>query len=99
VKVVIADEAEINLEDIADRNAVDSPVRAVSFVRELRAICGALAELPSAWPLMPGREPSGVRRRVHGNYLIFFQIEKEQVTVVRILHGARDYEAILFPNG
>lgn len=40
----------------------------------------------------------GVRRRPHGNYLIFYRVTPESVEVLHILHGARDYEAVLFPD-
>jgi plasmid stabilization system protein ParE len=39
----------------------------------------------------------GIRRRVHGNYLIFYRVREELVEVVHVLHGARDYET-LFQN-
>jgi toxin ParE1/3/4 len=35
---------------------------------------------------------------VHGNYLILYDFDGENVDVVRILHGAMDYERILFPE-
>lgn len=33
---------------------------------------------------------------MHGNYLIFFRVSDEAVDVLHILHGARDYEKLLF---
>lgn len=98
MKVVIAHEAETDLEDIADRIAIDSPARALSFVRELRVSCRTLADRPRAWPLMPDRGHGEIRRRLHGAYLIFFRIGDDAVTVLRVLHGARDYDALLFPD-
>jgi len=50
-----------------------------------------------AFPLL-GRSDSGIRRRVYGRYLIFYRIEEDTVQIVHILHGAMDYEAILFPK-
>ena len=47
---------------------------------------------------MPRHAHLGVRRRVHGAYLIFYRIEKEAVVIIHILHGSRDYEALLFPD-
>ncbi len=38
----------------------------------------------------------GIRRRSYGDYLIFYRIDDEQISIVHILHGARDYEALLF---
>jgi plasmid stabilization system protein ParE len=40
----------------------------------------------------------GMRRVAHGNYLIFFRIVDARVEVVHVLHGARDYEHLLFPD-
>jgi plasmid stabilization system protein ParE len=66
---------------------------------ELRDACATLAQLPEGYPLVPCYERSSVRRRVYGNYLIFYHIVDRQIQVLHILHGARDYEAILFPEG
>lgn len=39
-----------------------------------------------------------MRRRVHGADLIFYRIGEDAVEVLHILHGARDYERILFSD-
>ncbi|WP_400769598.1 type II toxin-antitoxin system RelE/ParE family toxin [Methylosinus sporium] len=97
--VVIATRAEADLERIGERIAEESPQRAVSFVRELREICEGLGDMPKRFPLAPRFERAGIRRRVHGNYLIFYRIGRETVEVVHVLHGAMDYEPLLFPEG
>lgn len=97
--VVIADQAEVDLETIADHIAEHSPERAMIFVRELRDACEALADMPRRYPLVPLHEHAGIRRRVHGDYLIFYRISAETVDVIHVLHGARDYEPLLFPPG
>lgn len=90
-------EAERDLEAIGDFIAQDNPVRAISFLRELRIKCLTLADLPNGFPLVPRYEALGIRRRRHGNYLIFYRVEVERLVVIHILHGAQDYDAILFP--
>jgi plasmid stabilization system protein ParE len=65
--VVITDEAEVDLERIGDHIAADNPLRAVTFVRELREKCEALADAPRGYPLVPRHEHVGVRRRPYGN--------------------------------
>jgi plasmid stabilization system protein ParE len=35
---------------------------------------------------------------VHADYLIFYRVGAELVEVIHILHGAQDYEALLFPK-
>lgn len=93
--VVLTAEAESDLESIGDYIAQDNPGRALTFIRELREQCATLADFPSRFPLVPGYELKGVRRRVFGNYAIFYRAEADRVLVLHVLHGARDYEAIL----
>lgn len=94
--VYLTAEAESDLETIGDYIARDNPGRAISFVRELRAKCLNLAALPRGFPLVERYEKHGVRRRVHENYVIFYRLDVEKVIVIHVLHGARDYERILF---
>lgn len=96
--VEFSDEAESDLEQIADYIARDSPRRALTFVQELRGKCEALATTPKGFPLVSRYEQHGIRRRVHGNYLIFYRMEDEYVVIVHVLHGAMDYAAILFES-
>lgn len=99
MKVVLTEKARGDLEDIGDYIAQDDPSRARTFVQELIARTRAIGDAPKGSPLVPRYEHSGVRRRVHGAYLIFYRVEAEQVTIIHILHGAQDYEALLFPQG
>ena len=55
--------------------------------------------MPRAFPLIPRYEQHGIRRRPSGNYLIFYRFEDDRLTVLHVLHGTRDYEALLFPTG
>lgn len=91
-------EAEYDLETISDYIARDNPARALSFLQELRSKCLGLADMPERFPLVPRYEATGVRRRGHGDYLIFYRVEAEKVIIIHILHGAQNYDAILFPS-
>jgi toxin ParE1/3/4 len=95
--VVITAEAEADLESIGDHTAKDNPARAASFIRELRGQCMELADIPHAFPLVPRYEHYGIRRRVHGNYLIFYRLDPDSLIVLYVLHGMMDYASILFP--
>lgn len=99
MKVLITAEAEADLEAIGDYIARDNPVRAMSFVRELYQLCLDIADMPQAWPLVPRYERHGVRRRVHGRYLIFYRISADRITILHILSGAMDVKRILFLEG
>ncbi|MDR0275203.1 MAG: type II toxin-antitoxin system RelE/ParE family toxin [Burkholderiaceae bacterium] len=86
--------AEHDLESIGDYIAADSPVRAVSFVLELREQCQRIARNPWGYRARP-ELGEGLRSCAWGNYVIFFEAETDEVAIVRILHGARDLPAAL----
>ncbi|GGE27242.1 Plasmid stabilization system protein ParE [Gemmobacter megaterium] len=99
MKVVLTAEAEADLEAISDYIARDNPARALSYLRELYQLCLDIADMPQAWPVVSRYEHHGIRRRVHGRYLIFYRIRADRITILHILNGAMDVEAILFPDG
>ena len=98
MKVVYTTAAQVDLVEIAAWIAQDSPSHAESFAARLRQACEALAHLPRRFQLVPGHEASGIRRRPYGNCLIFYWIKNDTVEILHVLHGARDYEKILFPE-
>lgn len=88
-------EAVRDLEAIGDYIAGENLSRAVSFIRDLRQACLGLADMPLRFPLLTGYEARDVRRRLHGNYLIFFLVQDEEAIVLHILHGASDYRSVM----
>lgn len=98
MRLVLTAGAKNELLRIGDAIARDHPRRALSFIEELEAGCACLTEMPRPYPLLPRHERADIRRAVHGNYLIFYQIGPDTVEVLHILHGAQDYEGILFPE-
>jgi len=97
-RLSFTDAAENDLEAIGDYIAEDSPAQALRLVRELRVDCAKLTTMPKRHPLLPGYGSTGIRRRVFGNYLIFYRVEADTVEILHILHGAMNYEAVLFPD-
>ena len=93
--VRLAAAVERDLEAIGDYIARDDPARALRFVLELRDLCLGLGEFPHRFPVVPRYESLGIRRRVHGRYAIFYVVGTDAVTVLHVLHGARDHEALL----
>lgn len=95
MKVVFSPRSEEDLEEIADFIARDSPRHAIRFIAEIRATCGKLADAPLGHELQAQLQ-TGIRRAVHGRYLIFYSVNTDQIRVERILHGARDLKEDLF---
>jgi len=98
MKVIFAPTAKLDLLSIGKNIERENPTRAVTFVDELIDRCYTLAELPRRYPLVPRYEHWGIRRCVYGNYLIFYRVREDAVDIVHVLHGAMDYESMLFPN-
>ena len=96
MKVVFTEEARRDLRRIADYIGRESPGRALEFVRRLRHQAQDLAVRPLAFPLLWRFEKAGIRRRVYRSYLILYKVEADHVIIVRVLHGARNYAALLF---
>ena len=96
--VVIAAEAEADLEQITAYVAEQSPRSALNLMCELRERCESLPDAPRGYPLVPRYEHLGIRRRPFGRFLIFYRISGDTIEVIHILHGARDYEPLLFPE-
>ncbi|BCM21245.1 type II toxin-antitoxin system RelE/ParE family toxin [Mesorhizobium sp. J8] len=97
-RLIFAAQAETDLEAITEHIAKDNPFRAVTFLQELRSACFELRAMPERYSLIPRYQSSGIRRRVHDNYLIFFHVGTDTVEILHVLHGAMDYEQILFPG-
>jgi plasmid stabilization system protein ParE len=97
-RLIFTSQAETDLEVIGDHITLDSPFRAMTFIQELRGSCMELLAMSERNPLLERYRSSGIRRRVHGSYLIFYRVKADTVEILHILHGAMNHEAILFPE-
>ena len=88
LKVLFSRRVEKDLEGIADFIGQDSPRRALTFIRELRERCVAIAHHPEAYPLREEYGP-GIRMTVHGRYLIFHRLRGGALVIEHVVHGAR----------
>lgn len=93
MKVRLTPEAETDLEGIGDRIAERNAARAVTYVRELRERCLRVGDLPHARPPRP-QWGEGIRITIHGNYAIVHRVRDETVQILRVVHGARDLDAL-----
>jgi toxin ParE1/3/4 len=78
VKVIFAPAAKLDLFAIGEHIGPDNPKRAEIFVEELIDHCYTLADMRRRYPLVPRYEHWGIRRCVHGNYLIFYRLRADR---------------------
>lgn len=94
-RITVRPAAEADLFDIADYIALDSPVRAMAFVDGIVTLWDGLAEFPERYPARPDLG-EGIRQAAYGRYLLFYTVSRDEVTVLRVLHGGRDLPTIQF---
>ena len=83
-----------DIESIGDFIAADNPLRALSFIDELLALCARISERPQAYRRRDDLA-SGLRQAIHGNYLLLFTVDADGVVVERVVHGARRLEDLI----
>jgi toxin ParE1/3/4 len=81
--------AEHDLEAIGDYIAKDNPLRALSFLKELRQHCTRILDNPMGYRMRPEFGET-IRSCAHGRYVVFYSATPSEVVILRVIHGARD---------
>jgi toxin ParE1/3/4 len=94
MKLVYSRESINQLDDISDFIALDNPVRANSFVAELREACDKIKISPAAYPKVDLKNAKNVRKKVFKPYIIYYSIQSDFIFIHHIIHGARDQSSV-----
>ena len=97
--VIVMPKARQDILEIADYLAGQSLETAMRFLDHVEASFEQLSRMPELGTVCPVRPPeiTGTRVwRVTGfpNHLIFYRPEPEQLLIIRVMHGARDWETL-----
>jgi toxin ParE1/3/4 len=93
IPVIITPAARADLIEIALQIAESSPARAFTYTDEIEARAVRIGEFPNAGP--PRFQwGAGVRITIHGPYLLVYRVAEERVQILRVVHGARDLDAL-----
>lgn len=95
MKVVISSDARQDLLRIALHIARDNPVRARSFIGELRDKARQIGTMPRAFPLIPLFETRGIRRRSWRGYGMLYSLSAEHVLILRFVGPGQDHDRLL----
>lgn len=93
MKVRFSRQARSDLRSIVESIAKDSPQAARRYGRLLSDRAQSLTEFPERGAALRGHPTA--RRLVVGPYLIIYKPDCGLVRILRILHGARDLDALL----
>lgn len=84
---------EGDLDAIADYIAQDNPLRAVSFIREIRAKFQLIGQNPLLYRLRP-EIGDDARVAVVGRYVVLFHVVNDTARIERVAYGGRDLLAM-----
>ena len=85
---------EGDLDDIADYIAQDNPIRAVSFIKDIRTKFRDIQRTPLIYQLRPDIGDAA-RMAIIGNYAILFRVMGDVVRIERVTYGSRDLAGVL----
>ncbi|NJM29533.1 MAG: type II toxin-antitoxin system RelE/ParE family toxin [Rhizobiales bacterium] len=94
IRVKLTERAELDLIDIWFAIANYNPLDADRFLDTLNNRIDSLASYPDRGAPRP-RLGKGIRLLIEGNYLIIYRTTDSGVSVIRIVHGARDLAELL----
>jgi toxin ParE1/3/4 len=95
-KVLLKPQAEADLIEIWTYIAQESPARADRLLDEIDEKSQTLAQSPFIGKARDELGPH-IRSFPIGNYVLFYQRIKDGIEIIRVLHGARDIEALFNP--
>lgn len=92
-KYSLSEQADVDIDEIEAYIAADNVDAALAFDARLTKVFEMLAEHDQAGRARPELS-AGLRSFPEGNYLVFYRVWAQQVTIVRVLHAARDLDEI-----
>lgn len=94
MKLIISPQARLDLREIVKNIAKDKPNAARKWRKGFSDKCTVLLVFPES-----GAAKFEIRENMRiipfGNYVIFYRTQNEKCEIVRVLHGARDWQNIL----
>lgn len=102
-KLQITPEAARDMAEIKSyvADSLKNPISAVQVVKGITKSLRILLRYAEAGPSLEGKtgQKTDLRYLVCGNYLAFYRVQEDTVSVARILDGRQDYLRILFKGG
>ena len=93
-KVTWTESAWIDLEEVADYIAKDSPHYAGAFIREVRDAARSLAYLAERGRIVPEFNDPLIRELIVKTYRLIYQVTERTTYILGFIHGARDLFAL-----
>lgn len=89
----LALQAEIDLTEILEYIAADNREAALGMHEDFLACFDFISKSPKGGRTRDDLE-TGLRSHPKGSYIVFYRIAEQRVEIARVLHAARDIDAI-----
>jgi toxin ParE1/3/4 len=93
-RIARSSEARRDLAEITLYIAQDNPAAAERWLESVDRLLALLARNPRMGEAVDSLMP-GMRRYIHGRYLLFYKPQPDGILLYRVLHGARKIEDLL----
>ncbi|HYV36200.1 MAG TPA: type II toxin-antitoxin system RelE/ParE family toxin [Gemmataceae bacterium] len=94
MKYRISRRADADIERICDYIAENNPDAAERLDEKIHRAIQLLADFPGMGHTRPDVADKRYLFWAVGNYVIAYRVEKKELVVVRVLHGARDFRKL-----
>jgi toxin ParE1/3/4 len=92
LRLVIAPQAERDLDDIAAYISLSNEAAAYSELLRIERTIDLLLERPFLGPAVLRFNRPGLRKMTVAPYIVFYRTAGEELEVVRVLHSSRDID-------
>ena len=79
------------LQEAAEHIQDDSPAAAKTLVTDAFAVAATLSRFPARGRVIPELRQDNHRELFVGRYRLLYRIEPERISVLGLVHGARDF--------
>ncbi len=93
-KVVWSPEATEDIQSIAEYIQRDSEFYARAVVTKILDVTRSIKDFPLIGRIVPELENENIRERFIYSYRLVYQIKKQQILIVAVIHGRRLFETI-----
>jgi toxin ParE1/3/4 len=91
MRVFVSDAAHMDLLQAYSYLRERNPAAAESFANEINRKLGNLSRYPFIGRPRPSLRP-GLRSILAGAHVIFYSVDEDTITIMRVLHGRRDID-------
>ena len=91
--------AQLDMEQIFDYIAVElcNPTAAIGQINDFEKAFNNVCTFPESQPYINNEyvKDKSLRKLIVNNYMVFYRVRDNEIQVVRVLYGMRNYEGLL----